>query len=99
MPPLWQRLLNALECPLCGFRTRMSDGIFHALSPDRAAHYARFIQDYERIRAAEGRGSKDDEFYLGLPYADSTGRTRTNGAFAPAASIVFSIECSRRIPS
>jgi SAM-dependent methyltransferase len=55
---------------------RVSEGIFHALSPDRAAHYARFIQDYETIRAAEGRGSQSDEFYLGLPYADSTGQNQ-----------------------
>ena len=67
---------DTLECPLCGFRMRISDGIFHALSPDRAAHYARFIQDYETIRAAEGRGSNNDEFYLGLPYTDSTGQNQ-----------------------
>jgi SAM-dependent methyltransferase len=53
---------------------RVSQGIMHALPPDRVAHYARFIHDYEQIRAAEGRGSEDDSFYLGLPYTDSTGR-------------------------
>lgn len=52
----------------------VSDGIIHALTPNRAAHYARFIRDYEDIRAAEGRGSEEDSFYLGLPYVDSTGR-------------------------
>jgi hypothetical protein len=26
------------------------------------------MADYERIRAAEGRGSESKEFYLGLPY-------------------------------
>lgn len=66
--------LNTLDCPSCGFRMRISDGIIHALPPDRAAHYARFIHDYEKIRAAEGRGSEEDFFYLGLPYTDSTGR-------------------------
>jgi ubiquinone/menaquinone biosynthesis C-methylase UbiE len=29
--------------------------------------------DYARIRDAEGRGSEDAEFYLGLPYNDVTG--------------------------
>jgi ubiquinone/menaquinone biosynthesis C-methylase UbiE len=46
------------------------DGIVHALPPDRAAHFARFIGDYEYIRAAEGRCSQQDDFYLGLPYKD-----------------------------
>lgn len=66
--------LNTLDCPSCGFRMRISNGIIHALSRDRAAYYARFVKDYEKIRAAEGRGSEDDTFYLGLPYTDSTGR-------------------------
>jgi ubiquinone/menaquinone biosynthesis C-methylase UbiE len=53
---------------------KTSHGIVHALPPERAAHYARFIKDYERIRAAEGRGSESEDFYLGLPYKDTTGR-------------------------
>ena len=51
-----------------------SHGIVHALPPERAAHFARFMADYERIRAAEGRGSESQEFYLGLPYKDNSGR-------------------------
>lgn len=53
---------------------RLSRGIVHALPPERAAHYARFMEDYERIRAAEGRGSESKDFYLGLPYKDVSGR-------------------------
>jgi SAM-dependent methyltransferase len=45
-----------------------------ALPPERATHYARFIEDYEHIRAAEGRGSENEAFYLGLPYKDASGR-------------------------
>ena len=41
---------------------------------ERAAHYARFVEDYEHIRAAEGRGSESEAFYLGLPYKDASGR-------------------------
>jgi SAM-dependent methyltransferase len=52
-----------------------SHGIVHALPPERAAHFARFMADYEHIRAAEGRGSESQEFYLGLPYKDSSGRS------------------------
>ena len=62
------------ECLQCGFQLRDIDGILHALPPERVVHYARFIEEYERIRDAEGRGSESDEFYLGLPYSDSSGR-------------------------
>jgi SAM-dependent methyltransferase len=51
-----------------------SHGIVHALPPERVAHFAQFAEDYARIRAAEGRGSESEEFYLGLPYKDSSGR-------------------------
>jgi SAM-dependent methyltransferase len=49
------------------------DGIVLALAADRLAYYAGFIADYERIRAAEGRGSRDKSYYLALPYQDTTG--------------------------
>jgi SAM-dependent methyltransferase len=55
---------------------RVSRGIVHALPPERVAHYAQFMEDYERIRAAEGRGSDKEDFYLGLPYKDVSGRDK-----------------------
>jgi SAM-dependent methyltransferase len=66
--------LTSLECGLCGFRMQLGRGIVHALLPERVAHYARFIDDYERIRSEEGRGSRSEDFYLGLPYKDTSGR-------------------------
>jgi SAM-dependent methyltransferase len=63
-----------VECLQCGLQLRDIDGILHALPPERAVHFARFIEEYERIRDAEGRGSEGDDFYLGLPYDDSSGR-------------------------
>src|SRR5580658_965391 len=66
--------IDRLECQFCGFRMRVDHGIVNALPPERSAYYARFIADYERIRAAEGRGSQKDDFYLGLPYKDLSGR-------------------------
>ena len=72
--PLCGSALDGLDCRACEFIMPVSDGIIRALTPNRAAHYSRFIQDYEDIRAAEGRSSNADEFYLGLPYTDSTGR-------------------------
>jgi SAM-dependent methyltransferase len=68
--------IDALDCIACGFCIVLDDGIAHALAPESAAHYARFMHDYERIRTAEGRGSASGAFYLGLPYRDASGRNR-----------------------
>lgn len=66
--------MSGLGCASCDFQMQLEHGIVHALPPERVAHYARFMEDYERIRAAEGRGSEKEDFYLGLPYEDTTGR-------------------------
>jgi SAM-dependent methyltransferase len=63
-----------LNCVFCGFRMETVRGVIHALRQERSKYYARFIEDYERIRAAEGRGSQAEDFYLGLPFNDATGR-------------------------
>jgi ubiquinone/menaquinone biosynthesis C-methylase UbiE len=68
--------VDTLDCAKCGFRMRIEDGVVQALLPERAKHYAHFIEDYEGIRAAEGRGSDTDDYYLGLPYNDASGRNR-----------------------
>lgn len=39
-----------------------------------AAARQRFLNDYIKIRHAEGRGSADSRYYLELPYRDVTGR-------------------------
>jgi len=52
----------------------VNNGIVNALPPDRTTHFAQFIKDYEYIRTAEGRWSRDDDFYLNLPYKDTSGR-------------------------
>jgi ubiquinone/menaquinone biosynthesis C-methylase UbiE len=66
--------IDKLECQFCGLEMRLNNGIVYALPPDRATHYASFIEDYEHIRAAEGRFSQKDEFYLCLPYKDISGK-------------------------
>lgn len=68
--------LTSLECQSCGLVLSITSGVIQALLPERSAHFARFIEDYERIRAAEGRGSESDAYYLGLPWEDRTGRNR-----------------------
>lgn len=50
--------IDELDCPACRFAIVIDDGIAHALPPESIAHHARFMEDYERIRASEGRGSE-----------------------------------------
>jgi SAM-dependent methyltransferase len=66
--------LSSLSCAKCGMEMRESDGIVHALRPERVEHYARFIAEYEHIRAEEGRGSNGADFYLDLPFRDASDR-------------------------
>lgn len=63
-----------LMCSSCGFKLNVCRDVMQALPPERVAYYARFTEDYERIRAAEGRGSQTKAFYLALPYKDRSGR-------------------------
>lgn len=63
-----------LECSACAFRVVVEDGIVDALPPERAHHFARFVADYEHIRAAEGRGSESAEYYRRLPWTDVSGK-------------------------
>jgi len=72
--PRCRTCLEVDRCLSCGFQLRACGGIIDALPPERVAHYTRFIEDYERIRAAEGRGSETESFYLGLPYIDTSGK-------------------------
>lgn len=72
--PRCMAAISGLDCTLCGFQMSIRRGIVHAMSPERVAHYARFMEDYEQIRTAEGRGSDSEDFYLGLPYKDVSGR-------------------------
>ncbi len=72
--PRCRSKMQGLRCSQCSVHMEMRNGIVHALPPARAAYYARFIADYEHIRAAEGRGSQSEAFYLSLPHKDISGR-------------------------
>jgi SAM-dependent methyltransferase len=65
-----------LVCSDCCLKLPCDGGIWRALLPERASHFSQFISDYEFIRAAEGRGSADAEYYLALPYCDLSGNNR-----------------------
>lgn len=68
---------QGLACVNCGFHLDLDQGIWRALPEDRLTYYSQFIADYERIRAAEGRGSESAQYYLSLPYVDTSGRNQT----------------------
>ena len=67
-------------CSHCGTATAYRNGIWIAISPRRLDRFRQFIADYEFIRTAEGRGSSQPDYYLGLPYEDISGRNRKQWA-------------------
>jgi SAM-dependent methyltransferase len=70
---LQQAEAAVVDCSACGLRLGCERGIWRALLPDRILRYARFINDYQSIRASEGRGSAESDYYLALPYRDLSG--------------------------
>jgi SAM-dependent methyltransferase len=63
----------SLRCLRCGTTTVCREGIWRCLSPEQTLLYERFIREYESIRASEGRGSVDPDYYLKLPFKDLSG--------------------------
>jgi SAM-dependent methyltransferase len=61
-------------CGNCTKTTYLRGGIWCTLPPDRVDHFRKFVAEYEFIRAAEGRGSTQRDYYLSLPYKDVSGR-------------------------
>ncbi len=55
------------ETCACGALYRRVDGIWRLLRADREPIVERFVEEYSMIRRAEGRGSDDASYYLGLP--------------------------------
>ena len=65
-----------IRCQGCEAVVQKKDGIWRVLSRHQRARFSSFLRDYEDIRRREGRGSVHGAFYLGLPYADLTGKFR-----------------------
>lgn len=66
---------STFTCVECHFQMMYRNNIWYALPIERATYYSRFIKDYQAIRAAEGRGSRDSNYYLNLP---NVGRSDSN---------------------
>ena len=63
-----------LTCSHCKVNLPRERGVWKALLPEREAYYARFVEEYQSIRASEGRGSNHSDYYLALPDRDLSGR-------------------------
>lgn len=87
--------LNQMTCSTCAFRLRDDEGIWLALLPERRSYYAQFISDYEQIRAAEGRGSDTEDYYLSLPFCDLSGRNQSQWKIR---SCTFCYLCEQILP-
>lgn len=72
--PLEAASPDELRCPADQLTFQRIDNIWRMLTPERAAHFEQFIQDYETVRQGEGRGAEDPEYYRNLPEVDLTGR-------------------------
>jgi SAM-dependent methyltransferase len=64
---------DQFRCPADGLTFSRVDGVWRFLLPEREAHYARFIAEYETVRATEGRGGNSPEYYRTLPFKDLSG--------------------------
>jgi ubiquinone/menaquinone biosynthesis C-methylase UbiE len=63
-------------CKNCHFVLISANGICRALTAERVEHFRQFVHEYQTVRTLEGRGSTRPDYYLGLPYADLTGRNQ-----------------------
>jgi SAM-dependent methyltransferase len=57
-----------LTCPRDHLDFPLVDGIWRMLPPDRAAHFAPFIRQYETVRRSEGWRGPDAAYYQALPH-------------------------------
>jgi len=65
------------SCGTCSFQMLNEDGIWKALPTERSRYFERFLREYQIVREAEGRGSRDPDYYLALPFQDLSGHNQT----------------------
>lgn len=62
------------RCASDGIELHLVRGIWRIVGEAADPRRARFLDGYRRIRAAEGWGSDDPEYYRSLPFRDTSGR-------------------------
>ena len=65
-----------LRCPVDEHEFPIVDGIPRLITDHRFEGYRRFLDEYDTVRKAEGRGVTDAASYRALPFADLDGRHR-----------------------
>lgn len=55
------------SCAACGAGWPVREGVWRCLSPERLAAHTAFLEDYQRLRAEELRGSDTPAYYRALP--------------------------------
>lgn len=80
---------NVLYSPKEGMSFEKKDHIWRFLLPERKRYFEKFINEYEKIREAEGRGSKDKTYYQELPFRDLSGRFVENWQIRAKSYITF----------
>jgi SAM-dependent methyltransferase len=76
--PRCRTAMQGGHCPGCGLAIDVRSGIVRALAPEARTRLARFMDEYARIRAAEGRRGERAGDYLGLPYRAPAGQDRSH---------------------
>jgi SAM-dependent methyltransferase len=61
-------------CMFCHTSYPRTNGIWEFLPPELKQEYQQFMQEYQAVRTAEGRGSQDPAYYRELPFHDLTGK-------------------------
>lgn len=69
-----------MRCTVCDLEYPCEDGVWRMLPLERLAVFRQFIQEYEAIRWAEGRGSSEAAYYRALPERDLNGQWQRDWA-------------------
>jgi len=74
--PLSQLEDGRLRCQTDGNEYPIVDAIPRLITSKRFETYRQFLEEYETVRRAEGRGATDEAAFRALPFADLDGRHR-----------------------
>ena len=75
------------------------DGVWRCLLPAREEALAQFMQEYETVRLAEGRGSAESTYYRALPYEDLTNTMPEAWAIRAKSFDALQAEVLGRVPA
>jgi len=86
---LEQAAADLMVCPVDRLTFQRVDGVWRMLLPERLETFQKFIQDYETVRLAEGRGLPSAAYYQALPDRDLSQRMAADWHIRAASFTVF----------